>query len=56
VDIGETPAGYSVQAQHPETGETIEESCANINDAVARAAELIRAGYVAVIKSTKPPA
>ena len=38
MEVGETPAGYSVQAQHPETEETVGESFADIKDAVARAA------------------
>jgi hypothetical protein len=36
----------------PKTGEAIDEGCADIRDAVSRAAELIRAGYLAVITST----
>jgi hypothetical protein len=46
-----SPTGYLVQAQHPETGETAEESFAHIDDAIARAAELIRAGYSVEIRS-----
>jgi hypothetical protein len=53
VEVGETPAGYLVQAQHPETGETAEESFVDIKDAIARAAELIRAGYSVEISSAK---
>jgi len=56
VEVGETPAGYSVRAQHPETGETAEESFAVIKHAIARAAELIRAGYIVEIRSATPPA
>jgi hypothetical protein len=56
VETGETPAGYSVQAQHPETGETTGESFADIKDAIARAAELARAGYIVEIRSTTQPA
>jgi hypothetical protein len=51
VEVGETPAGYSVRAQHPETGETAVESFADIKHAIARAAELIRAGYIVEIRS-----
>jgi hypothetical protein len=47
---------YVVQATHPETDEAIEERCANISDAVGRAAELLRAGHTAVvITSLKVP-
>jgi hypothetical protein len=55
MEVGETPAGYSVQAKHPETGETAGESFADIKDAIARAAELIRAGYVVEIRSATSP-
>ena len=50
--VGETPASYLVEAQHPETGETTGESFANIKDAIARAAELVRASYIVEIRST----
>lgn len=56
VRAGEALAGYLVQAQHPETGETAEESFAHIDDAIARAAELIRAGYGVEIRSAASPA
>jgi hypothetical protein len=52
VDIGENTDRYLVQATHPQTGEAIDEGCADIRDAVSRAAELIRAGYLGVITST----
>ena len=53
VDVGDAPAGYWVHARHPETGETAEESFAHIRDAIARAAELVRDGYIVEIKSSK---
>jgi hypothetical protein len=56
VRAGEALASYLAQAQHPETGETAEESFAHIDDAIARAAELIRAGYGVEIRSAAPPA
>ena len=56
MEVGEPPPAYSVQAQHPETGETAEESFAGIKDAITRAAELIRAGYIVEIRSATPPA
>jgi hypothetical protein len=56
VRAGEALASYLVQAQHPETGETAEESFAHIDDAIARAAELIRAGYSVEIRSAASPA
>jgi hypothetical protein len=40
-----------VQAQQPKTGETTEEGFAGIKDAIARAADLIRAGYIVEIRS-----
>ena len=46
---------YVVQATHPQTGEAIDERCANIRDAVRRAAELIRADYAVVITSITGP-
>jgi hypothetical protein len=55
VDIGENTDRYVVQATHPQTGEAIDERWADIRDAVNRTAELIRAGYVAVITSTTVP-
>jgi hypothetical protein len=55
VDVGDAPAGYWVQARHPETRETTEESFAHIGDAIARAAELVRDGYIVEIKSSNPP-
>jgi hypothetical protein len=51
MEVSKTPAGYSVQARHPKTGETAAESFADIKDAVARAADLIRAGYIVEIRS-----
>ena len=56
MEAGEIPAGYSVQAQHPETGETAGEDFADITHAIARAAELIRAGYIVEIRSATSPA
>jgi hypothetical protein len=56
MEVSETPAGYSVQAQHPETGETVGESFADMKNAIARAADLIRAGYIVEIRSGKSPA
>jgi hypothetical protein len=51
VDSGENTDRYVVQATHLQTGEAIDERCANIRDAVNRAAELIRADYAVVITS-----
>jgi hypothetical protein len=56
VYVGDAPAGYWVQARRPETRETTEESFAHIRDAIARATELIRAGYSVEIRSAAPPA
>jgi hypothetical protein len=56
VQVDEASAGYSVQARHPETSETAGESFAHIEDAIARAAELIRAGYIVEIRSATSPA
>jgi hypothetical protein len=50
MEVGEAPASYLVEAQHPETGETVREnfadiaggSFADIKHAIARAAERIR--------------
>jgi hypothetical protein len=42
MEEGETPTGYLVQALRPEIGETAGGSFADIMDAIARAAELIR--------------
>ena len=53
VDVGDAPAGYWVQARHPETRETTEEGFAHIRDAIARATELIRAGYSVRWKATR---
>ena len=52
MDAGKTPSSYLVQAQEPETGETAGGSFADIKDAIARAAELIRASYIVEIRST----
>jgi hypothetical protein len=52
VQVDEASAGYSVQARHPETGETAGESFAHIKDAIARAAELVRDGYSVEIKTS----
>lgn len=52
MEIGDTPASYLVEAQHPETGEIAGETFANIKDAIARAAELVRASYIVEIRST----
>jgi hypothetical protein len=37
--------GYLLQAEHPTIGDTIVESSATLNAAVARASELMKAGY-----------
>ena len=37
--------GYLLQAEHPTIGDTIVESYAALNAVVARASELIKAGY-----------
>jgi hypothetical protein len=37
--------GYLLQAEHPTIGDIIVESSAALNAAVARASELIKAGY-----------
>jgi hypothetical protein len=56
MDSGENTDRYVVKATHPQTGEGVDERCANIRDAVNRAAELLRAGYAAVvITSTTVP-
>ena len=51
MEVSETLAGYSMQAQHPKTGETAEEVFTGIKDAIARAATLIGAGYIVEITS-----
>jgi hypothetical protein len=56
MEVGETPAVYSVQAQHSKTGETVEEEFAGIKEAIARAASLIGAGYIVEIRSATTPA
>ena len=50
------PVGYLVQVHQPETGETAEESVADMKGAIARAVELIRAGYIVEITSATSPA
>ncbi len=57
LEIGELTraACYSVQAQHPKTGETAGEGFAAIKDAIVRAADLIRAGYIVEIRSVTSP-
>jgi hypothetical protein len=47
--------GYSLQAQHPKTGNGIVENFANLNSAVGRASELIGAGYSTEIWSPRLP-
>ena len=49
--VEETPAGYLVLAERPETGETAGGSFADIAEAIARATELIRASYIVEIRS-----
>jgi hypothetical protein len=51
-----SPTGYLVQAHQPETGETAGESVADMKGAIARAVELIRAGYIVEITSAASPA
>jgi hypothetical protein len=43
-----------LQAEHPTIGDTIVESSATLNAAVARASELIKAGYRTEIWSPVP--
>lgn len=54
---GQSPAvaraGYPLHAERPDCTDIVDESCATIRRAVARAAELARAGYVVEIG---PPA
>lgn len=38
-------AAYSMQAEHPQTGDVVREGYAAMKAAVARAADLIQAGY-----------
>ena len=47
----ETPGGYSVRAEHPESGWAIEEHYASIAAAIARSAKLIQEGYSVEILS-----
>jgi hypothetical protein len=51
-----SPTGYLVQAHQPETGETAGESVADMKSVIARAVELIRAGYIVKITSAASPA
>jgi hypothetical protein len=37
--------GYPLRAEHPGSAEVIDESCATIRGAIARATELANAGY-----------
>ena len=48
--------GYAVQARHPKTAKPTEEKFADIKDAIAHAADLIRAGYIVEIRSDTSPA
>jgi hypothetical protein len=51
MQVSEPPAPYSVQAKHPKTLETAEEGFVSIRDAIARATDLVRAGYIVEITS-----
>ena len=53
MDTGKSKASYSLQARHPNGGDTISESYATMKAAVARAVELLQAGYTVEIAS--PP-
>ena len=51
-----SPVDYLVQAHQPVTGETAGERVADMKGAIARAVELIRAGYIVEITSAASPA
>ena len=45
IDIRATHLGYTVQAEHPKTGDAVSASYATMNAALARSIELLQAGY-----------
>jgi hypothetical protein len=51
---GEIRSGYTVRAEHPESGLALEERYAGIPAAIARAVELLREGYAVEIRSVAP--
>jgi hypothetical protein len=55
MEVSDTPTGYLVQAQHHTTGQTAEEGFSSIRDAIARATDLIGAGYLVEIRSATLP-
>ncbi len=52
----ETRAGYPLRAEHPDSADVIDEWCATIKRAVARAAELAHEGYLVEIGAPASPA